>query len=195
MAVDPTLGAATPADTARGSGAAEPNRRQLKCDYYHMRGIVKGVATESNGAAVELWVAVLNLRFSLPIAELDGEHDLSIQAAPVARYGLEAAKEVPLVPIGQSLAPGSPSLHEVLGRPKREWAQLVAMPAGHGRLGSLCELRQLLARQRRECDGFWSSAAARSLSTALAAKAAPCSNPPQRSAGAKAAELEPDMAR
>ena len=78
MAVDSTLGAATPADTARGSGAAEPNRRQLKCDYYHMRGNVKGVATTSNGAAVELWVAVLNLRFSLPIAELDGEHDLSM---------------------------------------------------------------------------------------------------------------------
>ena len=69
------------------------------------------------------------------------------------------------------------------------------MPAGHDRLGSLYELRQLLARQRRECGGFWSSAAARSPSTALAAKAAPCGNPPQRSAGAKAAEPEPDVAR
>ena len=176
-------------------GADDPNRRQLECGYFHMRGIVKGVATESNGAAVELWVAVLNLRFSLPIAEHDGEHDLSAEAAPVTRYGLEAAEEVSLADIGQSPVPGSSSLQEAPGRPKREWAQLVAMPAECGRLESLYELRQLLARQRRECGDFWSSVAARSPSAAPAAAAAPCGVPPQRPAGAKAAEQEPDTTR
>jgi len=51
-------------------------------DYFHFLGTVRGLAVESNGASIELYVSELNLRFDLPLADLDGDSDATDGPAP-----------------------------------------------------------------------------------------------------------------
>ena len=50
------------------SPGGTPGHRHSDMDYFNFVGAVRGLAVESNGASIELYVPELNLRFDLPLA-------------------------------------------------------------------------------------------------------------------------------
>jgi hypothetical protein len=72
--------------------------RHSDMDYFHFVGTVRGLAVESNGASIELYVSELNLRFDLSLADLDGDSDAT--DGPATRAPLALGDAVTSSPPG-----------------------------------------------------------------------------------------------
>ena len=125
--------------------------RHSDMDYFHFVGTVRGLAVESNGASIELYVPELNLRFDLSLADLDGDSDAT--DGPATRATLEPGDAVTSNPPGACLVNDCPALSDIIG-PMDGWASQVGRAIGESPLGAL---KQKLESRRTSSAATWAA--------------------------------------
>ena len=125
--------------------------RHSDMDYFHFVGTVRGLAVESNGSSIELYVPELNLRFDLSLADLDGDSDAT--DGPATRATLEPGDAVTSNPPGACLVNDCPALSDIIG-PMDGWASQVGRAIGESPLGAL---KQKLESRRTSSAATWAA--------------------------------------
>ena len=140
------------------SPGGEVELRHENMDYFHVVCQVRGLAGKSNGMAIELYAAALELRLVLPVSELDGDVDTSDERAPVTRATIpEGALVLDGVPEGMCVVNDCATLVGIIG-PAGGWAERMRDAAPDEPLGVL---RQRLVDRRDAGLAAWAEIAAR----------------------------------